>query len=102
VQGPCFATLARVSSIARMSAHGLPGLDAVALQRNEAGCNLGDRVLGTGATALEICLPGCTAAAFRLSEVGAFVVGARPNISLNADAFRRPLRGRKPAGRFRR
>ena len=85
-----------------MSVPGMPGLDAVALQRNEAACNSGDGVLGTGATALELCLPGCNAAAFRLVAVGAFVVLARPNISLNADAFRRPLRGRKTAGQFRR
>ena len=85
-----------------MSVPGMPGLDAVALQRNEAACNSGDGVLGTGATALEVRLPGCTAAASRVTAGGAFVVEARPNISLNADAFRRPLRGRKPAGQFRR
>ena len=59
-------------------------------------------VLAIGATAVEPCLRDRSSAASRLAEGGAFVGGARPNIALNADAFRRPLRGRKPAGQFRR
>ena len=102
MQRRCFVALARVSEFEQMPASGVPSVKVVALEGNAHRALAGAPVLAIGATAVERCIGDRSPAASRLAEGGAFVDGARPNISLNADACWRPLRGRAVAGQFRR